>query len=157
MAHDDLIEALATGPDNKELTPREFALLGAYLRHRTVSLAGLWNPTPADIEAHDCRIKLKRLYSFNQELQRCGGLEPEPEVETPKPKATINARMIDLIHDPETHAWSSQKFAVKLGCSKSSIVATAAWKELATAREMARQDRATTTQRRREGGRSTER
>ena len=83
-----------------------------------------------------------------------GGSAP---AELPNPKASVNSRMIDLLRDSTTHTWSSQKFADKLGCSKSSVAETPAWKELRTAREMARQKRAATTQRRREGGRSTER
>ena len=54
------------------------------------------------------------------------------------PRATIAARMIDLIRDPSTHTWTCQQFAEKLGCKPSTVVATAAWKQLAVARESAR-------------------
>jgi hypothetical protein len=56
--------------------------------------------------------------------------------------ATVAARMIDLIRDPATHTWTAEQFRVKLGCkSRSTITNTAAWKQLVTAREMARQQR----------------
>ena len=54
------------------------------------------------------------------------------------PRATIAARMIDLIKDPTTHLWTCQQFAEKLGCQPSTVVATAAWKQFAVARESAR-------------------
>ena len=49
------------------------------------------------------------------------------------------ARMIDLVKDPATHTWTAEQFRVKLGCkSRSTITNTAAWKQLAVARESAR-------------------
>ncbi len=54
------------------------------------------------------------------------------------PKATVAARMIDLIKDSTTHVWTCYQFAERLGCRPSTVVATAAWKELAIARELAR-------------------
>jgi len=56
--------------------------------------------------------------------------------------ATVAARMIDLLRDPRTHTWSARQFADKLGCAKSTVAETAAFRELRTAREMARLQRA---------------
>ena len=54
-------------------------------------------------------------------------------------KATVAARMIDLIKDPATHTWTAEKFRMKLGCkSRSTITDTPAWKTLVVARESAR-------------------
>jgi len=54
-------------------------------------------------------------------------------------KVTVAARMIDLIRDPITHTWTAEQFRQKVGCkSRSTITDTAAWKELAVARESAR-------------------
>ena len=56
-----------------------------------------------------------------------------------KTKATVAARMIDLIKDPATHTWTAEQFRVKVGCkSRSTVTNTAAWKQLAVARESAR-------------------
>ena len=53
------------------------------------------------------------------------------------------ARMIDLIKDPATHTWTAEQFRVKVGCkSRSTITNTAAWKQLAVARESARLQKA---------------
>jgi hypothetical protein len=58
-------------------------------------------------------------------------------------KPTVNARMLDLINKkPECHTWSAQKFAGVLGCNKSTVSETSAWKTLMTARELKRQERA---------------
>jgi len=56
-----------------------------------------------------------------------------------KPKATVAARMLDLVKDLATHTWTAEQFRQKLGCnSRSTITATPAWKQLAVARESAR-------------------
>jgi hypothetical protein len=60
----------------------------------------------------------------------------------PQRKATVAARMIDLIRrDPTTHTWTCRRFALKLNCKPSTVVATAAWKKLAVAREKVRLER----------------
>ncbi len=64
-----------------------------------------------------------------------------PEVGKGK-QATVAARMIDLIKDPTTHTWTCRQFAVKLNCKPPTVVATAAWKQLAVARESARLEQA---------------
>jgi hypothetical protein len=56
-------------------------------------------------------------------------------------RATVAARMIDLLRDAKTHTWTARKFATKLDCSPSTVVDTPAWKQLRAAREVARQDR----------------
>ena len=54
-------------------------------------------------------------------------------------KATVAARMIDLVKDSATHTWTAEQFRAKLGCkSRSTVTNTAAWKQLAVARESAR-------------------
>jgi hypothetical protein len=67
---------------------------------------------------------------------------PLPESTGRKMKATVNARIIDLLKDPTTHTWSAQQFAEKLGCAKGTVGETPAWKQLHIAREMKRQKRA---------------
>ncbi len=60
-----------------------------------------------------------------------------------KGKATVAACMIDLIKDPATHNWTAEQFRVKVGCrSRSTVTNTAAWKQLAVARESARLEKA---------------
>lgn len=66
-------------------------------------------------------------------------------------KATVAARMLDLIKTPDTHTWSAREFATKLGCSAPSIVATPAWKQLATARGIAKLERVDESQRKGQG------
>jgi hypothetical protein len=56
-------------------------------------------------------------------------------------KATVSARMFDLIKDTTTHTWSVRMFAGKLRCSVGAIQKTPAWKELNVAREMVRERR----------------
>jgi hypothetical protein len=63
-------------------------------------------------------------------------------------KATVAARMIDLVRKPATHTWTAREFATRLSCSPGAVVATAAWKELMVAREMARQKRSAKAYRR---------
>jgi hypothetical protein len=61
----------------------------------------------------------------------------------PKTKATVAARMIDLMKDPATHTWTAEQFRQKLGCkSRSTITNTAAWRQLVVARESARLSKA---------------
>ncbi|MCX7424376.1 MAG: hypothetical protein NTW96_01860 [Planctomycetia bacterium] len=62
---------------------------------------------------------------------------------SPAKKATVNARMMDLISKlPECHAWSVRQFANRLECSKSTVSEQPAWSTLKVYREMARQKRA---------------
>lgn len=76
------------------------------------------------------------------ELQRAGMPGKTEPAGTGKAKrATVAARMIDLVKDIATHEWTARKFAAKLGCSPSSIVKTGAWIALSTKREEARQER----------------
>ena len=63
----------------------------------------------------------------------------QPSVGGKGKKATVAARMIDLIKDHATHTWTAEQFRVKLGCkSRSTVTNTVAWKQLAVARESAR-------------------
>ncbi len=72
------------------------------------------------------------------------GCDSNPKARSGKQprKATIAARMIDLIKDPTTHTWSIRQFAEKLECSPTAIHKTSAWEQLSVSREMARETRA---------------
>ena len=59
-----------------------------------------------------------------------------------KSKATVNARVIDLLQrNPEARDWSARKIAESLECGESSVAECEAYKTLDTAREMARLNR----------------
>jgi hypothetical protein len=56
------------------------------------------------------------------------GSEPADD---PRPEATINMRMLDaLTKTPECRNWSAQQWATHLGCAKSTVAETDAWKSL---------------------------
>ena len=55
--------------------------------------------------------------AFQESLQRLHlpadqGAQPKGT----KGKATVAARMIDLIKDPATHTWTAEQFRLKVGC-----------------------------------------
>jgi hypothetical protein len=57
---------------------------------------------------------------------------------------TVNARMLETIQqDPSAMGWSSPKWAKQLKCSRSTIVATEAWRMLESARLRAKAERMT--------------
>jgi len=67
-----------------------------------------------------------------------------------RPKPRVNARMLETIQrNTETMGWNSTEWARHLKCAKSSVVETAAWKDLTIARERAKAERATDRRRRR--------
>ena len=56
--------------------------------------------------------------------------EPPPKVE-PKSKATVNARMMDLMtKNPEARGWTCNQWASELKCGTSTVGEARAWKEL---------------------------
>ena len=64
----------------------------------------------------------------------------------------INARMLETIMTtPDTRGWTARKWAEHLKCSKSSVIATGAWKALKTHRDTLRAERATAKRRRPKG------
>jgi hypothetical protein len=60
----------------------------------------------------------------------------------PKPRASVNARMLQTIQeDPDAMGWSCKQWAQHLRCAKSSVVETATWKNMSITRERARAER----------------
>jgi hypothetical protein len=60
-----------------------------------------------------------------------------------KGRKNINARMLESIQaNPETLGWNSVQWAMHLKCSKSSVVETTTWKDLAMRRDRGRAERA---------------
>jgi len=58
------------------------------------------------------------------------------------PKATVNERMAGTImKNPDAMGWNSTQWAKHLRCAKSSVVETATWKKLESARLQARSER----------------
>jgi hypothetical protein len=119
----------------------------------------------ADLRTFDYAGQAARIRAENPATPAASGPEPgtveAPAPEAPQPQAveavpavkagarkaaSVNARMVDLLKDPSTHIWSAQEFATKLGCGKSTVAETEAWKTLRTSREMARQERAAAKQ-----------
>jgi hypothetical protein len=69
--------------------------------------------------------------------------EPASVAERKALTASVNALVIDvLVRKPESSSWSARRFAVAIGCSKSAVADSDAFKKLETARELARLDRA---------------
>lgn len=74
----------------------------------------------------------------------------DPPRTSAAPKRSVNARMLEKIQtDLATcSGWTAQQWADYLGCVKSSVVATAAWKDLAMGRERQRAEKAKAKRRR---------
>jgi len=71
------------------------------------------------------------------------GAGPRSVAERTAPTASMNTLVVDvLVRKPDSSAWSARKFATAIGCSKSAVADTDAFKKLQTARELARLDRA---------------
>ncbi len=69
--------------------------------------------------------------------------EPTAAAGRTAPAASVNAKVIDLLcRRPESGTWSARQIATALGCSKSAVAESDAFKKLGTAREMARLERA---------------
>jgi hypothetical protein len=104
-----------------------------------------WNSLPdapaIDSDRPGCLDTLRQWASQGDATPSPGESKASAPAKPSRGKATVAARMIDLLRDPATHTWSCQKFADKLGCGKATVAETAAWKQLRTAREMARQER----------------
>ena len=71
---------------------------------------------------------------------------PDDEAEPTKPtggkRATVNERMAGTImENPEAMGWNSPQWAKHLKCGKSSVVETATWKKLESARLQAKAER----------------
>ncbi len=68
-------------------------------------------------------------------------------------KATVNARMLELIQKDllKVRGWTAKQWAEELNCARSTVVETAAWKDLAMGRERARAERAKDRRQRRQG------
>ena len=70
-----------------------------------------------------------------------GDDESEPTKPTGK-RATVNERMVGTIMaNPEAMGWNSAQWAKHLKCGKSSVVETATWKKLESARLQAQAER----------------
>ena len=66
----------------------------------------------------------------------------KPTGDRPKPPATVNERMVGTIMEiPEAMGWNSPQWAKHLQCGKSSVVETATWKRLESARLQAKAER----------------
>ena len=58
-------------------------------------------------------------------------MKPKGRPRKDQGRATINARMIDeMQRTPESKDWSSREWMKRLGCSKSAVIKTKAWKML---------------------------
>ncbi len=72
----------------------------------------------------------------------------KPTREKPKPPATVNERMAGTImENPEAMGWNSTKWSKHLKCGKSTVVETATWKKLESARLQAKAERMNDRQR----------
>jgi hypothetical protein len=85
----------------------------------------------------------RRLRDFLYELR---SLVAEDEAEATKPTggkpATVNERMAGTImKNPEAMGWNSPQWVKHLKCGKSTVVATATWKKLESARLQAQAER----------------
>jgi RNA polymerase sigma factor (sigma-70 family) len=59
------------------------------------------------------------------------------------PRASVNDQVMDLLYrKPEASAWSARQIATALGCGKSAVADSDAFKKLERARDLARLDRA---------------
>lgn len=69
--------------------------------------------------------------------------EGDKKVDNPRPKATVNARMLELMQkDPKVKGWTCQEWAKKLGCARSTVHGTETWKMLGQFRLEQKADRA---------------
>jgi len=65
-----------------------------------------------------------------------------PTTDKQEPAATVNQRMAGTImENPEAMGWNSIQWAKQLKCAKSSVVETATWKKLNSARLQAKAER----------------
>ncbi|NLF09694.1 MAG: hypothetical protein GX594_17190 [Pirellulaceae bacterium] len=114
---------------------------------RLVARGGMWHTQPQfDWDAAEVELRKIEAAAETAADQPKAAVAPPVELPTadmiPAKKASVEARMYDLIRrDSSTYTWTVREFAEKLECSVGAVAATSVWRELRTAREMARLDR----------------
>ena len=113
---------------------------GAFLKLLHMSAGDVENPAllvPAFIKLEKRLRELAATYGDNEPPSA------ESTATLKSRKATVNARMIDLLgKKPEAAGWTAKQFAAELQCSASMVVGTNVWKSMKLDREKGKAERA---------------
>lgn len=133
----------------------QFNRNSTYARHELMSIAqdaistgkGVREAAESLVVWIEATADLSADVALFENQQSIGNTEKrtQPPKKSPKgkPKATVNARMLEIMSDdPEVRGWTAQQWAKKLKCGRSTVVETKTWQDLELVREKQKAERA---------------